>query len=486
MTVETRLPAAGKACPGSSSSCLASPIFDNERTSDISVIHHGWIQSAFSISLRPNVRFSSRSSCRGCFRRDFCLCGPVFSGGISTKRTFASEANPDIQVAAAPKADWIWTAGVPANQVPRGSAYFRKSIQFSALEQAQLQIGANDAYEVFVNGRRVGSDNVSENLKTIDITSFVRPGNNVFAVRAENTQGTTAGLLARLYVKPRNEGWRGLGTSETWLASPTATTGWQSPDFDDSNWKNARPINGPASTPAPMQTVASRVNIQGDPTSNDIVIKAKNALPPTNRERFSVDDGFVVEELLDHEATGSLIAMAFNEFGHIVASQEGGPLLLIYDANKDGKPEKVRTYSDRVKNIQGILPLNGDVFVTGDGEQGNGLYRLMDQNRDGKLEQSSLIVGFTGVPGEHGAHQLVLGPDGMLYVVLGNHVQVAGKVDPRSPYSAVYEGDLVQPREEDPGGHAQGIKAPEERSFESSFPARKSKSSPAGFATHTI
>jgi putative heme-binding domain-containing protein len=359
----------------------------------------------------------------------------------------------------APKADWIWVAGVPPNQVPRGTVYFRKSIQLAVLEKAQLEIGANDAYEVFINGRRVGNDNLSENIKTIDVTTFVRPGMNVIAVRADNVQGTTAGLFARLYVKPRGEGWRGLGTSETWLSSNSATTGWQTIDYDDRNWRNARFINGPASTAAPMQTVASKVRIQDDRLPSDLTTPRPLGAT-SSRERFSVDEGFTVEELLTDDETGSLIAMSFNEFGHIIASQEGGPLLLIYDANKDGKPEKIRTYSDRVKNIQGILPLNGDVFVTGDGDQGNGLYRLMDQNRDGKLEQASLIVGFEGTPGEHGAHQLVLGPDGMIYVVVGNHVQVKGNIDPASPYSFVYEGDLVQPREEDPGGHAQGIRAP--------------------------
>ena len=64
--------------------------------------------------------------------------------------------------------------------------------------------------------------------------------------------------------------------------------------------------------------------------------------------------------------------MSFNEFGHILASKEGGGLLLIYDANGDKIPERVRTYCDKVKNIQGILALNGEVFVTGDGPDGLG------------------------------------------------------------------------------------------------------------------
>jgi len=51
------------------------------------------------------------------------------------------------------------------------------------------------------------------------------------------------------------------------------------------------------------------------------------------------------------EKTGSLIAMAFDEFGHIIASQEGGPLLLIYDANHDGIQDTVRPYCEKITNV---------------------------------------------------------------------------------------------------------------------------------------
>ena len=55
---------------------------------------------------------------------------------------------------------------------------------------------------------------------------------------------------------------------------------------------------------------------------------------------------------------------------------------------------------------------------------------------------------------------IALGPDGLLYVVVGNHTKIDGAIDPESPYRNFYEGDLNQPRYEDPGGHAVGIKAP--------------------------
>src|SRR5205085_7575310 len=111
-------------------------------------------------------------------------------------------------------------------------------------------------------------------------------------------------------------------------------------------------------------------------------------------ERFKIDPQFEVQQVLGGDQAGSIVAMTFNEFGHILASKEGGGLLLIYDANNDKIPERVRTYCDKVKNIQGILALNGEVYVTGEGDDGLALYRLADKDRDGMLESVRTLVKF--------------------------------------------------------------------------------------------
>ena len=62
--------------------------------------------------------------------------------------------------------------------------------------------------------------------------------------------------------------------------------------------------------------------------------------------------------------------------------------------------------------------------------------------------------------GEHGAHGITLGPDGLIYIVVGNHSGPEKDFAKTSPHRGYYEGDLVGPRYEDPGGHAAGRKAP--------------------------
>ena len=65
--------------------------------------------------------------------------------------------------------------------------------------------------------------------------------------------------------------------------------------------------------------------------------------------------------------------MAFNEWGDILYSIEQGGIGLLKDKNGDGSFENSRsTYCDKVKNCQGLLPLNGQVYVCGDGPDGAG------------------------------------------------------------------------------------------------------------------
>ena len=192
-----------------------------------------------------------------------------------------------------------------------------------------------------------------------------------------------------------------------------------------------------------------------------VVSRATNEKKKTtfDENRFEVSDGFQIQQIMTHEETGSVVAMEFNEFGKLLLSKEGGPLMIADMSQKTGKPERIRVLCDEVNTCQGILCLNGNVYVTAKGPQGLGLYRLSDRNNDGMMSIDERLLGFTGKLGEHGPHGIHLGVDGMLYVIVGNNSQLIETVAETSAYLNHYEGDLV-PRFEDPGGHAQGIKAP--------------------------
>ena len=132
--------------------------------------------------------------------------------------------------------------------------------------------------------------------------------------------------------------------------------------------------------------------------------------------------------MISPEDSGSIIAMTFNERGDIIASRERGPLVRIFDEDRNGIVETVETFCEDMENCQGILALNGDVFAVGDGPDGTGLYRLSDEDGDRKAESVTQLLKFSGGVGEHGPHAPVLGPDGLIYIVLGNHTFVEGDI----------------------------------------------------------
>lgn len=373
-------------------------------------------------------------------------------------QSVAQERGTKVVVPPSPTAkterEWIWH-GDTEEGARNGDAFFRRVMDLPEVEKAVIEFEADDSCEVFVNGRRVGTTKTPRSVERVDVSTAVRPGKNIVAIRATNRVGNDAGLKVGFMFKPTNAKWRIVVSDSEWKSSKIASQNWQLLRFDDSRWESASP------TEAEKPSIA--VNEESKVKATPVVVSlgdydSSKGPPPV--ERFKTKPGFTVDEVIEHESIGSLVAMAFNEFGHIVASQEGGPLVLIYDSDKDGKPDKTRTYCELVENIQGILPLNGDVYVTGDGPDGAGMYRLMDEDRNGELEKSETLLKFKGTPGEHGPHQIAFGPDGCIYVVIGNHAQLDTAIDPSSPYRLTYEGDLVQPRSEDPGGHAEGVKAP--------------------------
>ena len=198
---------------------------------------------------------------------------------------------------------------------------------------------------------------------------------------------------------------------------------------------------------------------QSQESESGAVVDTSPARLPTGDEiELRVPEQFTVEAVAG-SAIGSLIKIEFDEFGRLLASRETGGLIRIDLSLPLDSPARVTEVCDKVSAIQGILPLNGSVYVTGVGPDGLGIYHLQDTAGDGRFDEVKLLCGIEGQVGEHGPHALQLGTDRMIYVLLGNHAQLAGPLSGTSPLRRFYEGDLL-PRYEDPSGHAAGIKAP--------------------------
>ncbi len=324
-------------------------------------------------------------------------------------------------------------------KVPAGAVYFRKSFPMNQVESGEVQISCDNAYELYVNGRKAGEGSDWHTLDSHDITKYLTPGRNTVAIKAIVKQEGKAGLVARVVVKEIGGTYVAYESDNTWRTSLQEFPQWTKHFFNDAQWLPARTIGPFGNTPPWLDEVHAA---GGAPAG-----------------RFETLPEFRVETVVPPKETGSLLAMTFNEFGEILAAREGGGILRIFDSQHDGKYDKVEPFADQITNVQGILSLNGRVFATGKGPDGLGLYCLEATSSETRADKVTTLLKFTGEAAEHGCHAVALGPDGLLYVVLGNHTQLAKEPAATSPYHHPYEGDLVK-KYEDPHGEAVGIKAP--------------------------
>ncbi len=375
---------------------------------------------------------------------------------------------------------WIWSPKSNVGKHQRAECYFRKKFTLVRPEKSQLTIAAGDQYELYINGRIASKGASYGSPAELDVTSFLQPGVNLIAAKVEHIDGDQVGLALKLRVKERSETrWRSLVTDETWKSRLREVESWKTSTLNDIGWLAAQQIQSAASINTRSDSAASQTT-NATPKRDSKTIPAKsasitNAVTEFDREtvtpsvstaeqkeiadRFEVSNEFTVQQVMQDSETGSLIAMTFNEFGKLLVSREGGPLLIADLSKPVNDPNRIRVLCDQVSTCQGLLALNGDVFVTGEGPSGLALYRLTDADKNGVMEATQTLLKFTGKLGEHGPHGLALGPDGMIYVNIGNASQVNETIAPTSPYRHPYEGDLVA-RYEDPGGHAKGIVAP--------------------------
>jgi putative heme-binding domain-containing protein len=193
--------------------------------------------------------------------------------------------------------------------------------------------------------------------------------------------------------------------------------------------------------------------------------------------KLKLPDGFKAEHIyspgdLDQ---GSWVAMTFDDKNRLITADQYGFLyrLEIPAIGSDSlapKIEKliignVETPQVGMGYAQGLLYAFNSIYVMVNHngnetfKESTGLYRIQDLDGDDQYETVTTVKLFTGQPGEHGPHSIVVSPDGKsLYMVAGNHVDVPEMDAYRLP--RVWNEDNLFPEIKDPRGHANDRMAP--------------------------
>lgn len=159
----------------------------------------------------------------------------------------------------------------------------------------------------------------------------------------------------------------------------------------------------------------------------------------TSAATISAPQGFKVELL--HAATeeeDSWVGMAFDDKGRVIVAMEDKGLLRMA-LGKD-RVKEVEVINGELEECRGLLWAHGALYANANDSKG--FYRLRDTTGDDQLDEVRLLLETSGGVG-HGRNHLRLGPDGLIYLVHGNDVELPGQVKFDSPYRNQGEDQLI-------------------------------------------
>jgi putative heme-binding domain-containing protein len=161
---------------------------------------------------------------------------------------------------------------------------------------------------------------------------------------------------------------------------------------------------------------------------------------------------------------GSWVSMCVDPKGRLITSDQFGKLYRITPPPLGGKQVtvKVEELPVNLGEAQGLVWAHNSLYVVVNDERRkylSGLYRVHSSKGDDVLDSKELLRAIPGGGGEHGAHAVLLGPDGRsLYVLCGNHTPLLKPCGSKVP--RVWGEDFLVPRLWDAHGHAVDILSP--------------------------
>ena len=326
-------------------------------------------------------------------------------------------------------AEWVWHNNQGAKPAANEVRYFRRTFPVAGkVLKAELNAACDDQLVVFVNGSEIGgSDSWKQPLKS-DVTKLLKEGENVIAVRGRN-EASVAGLVVLLTIEQAGGKREVIMTDRMWLSAAEAKPGWEKPAFDSAGWTNVLLV----------------AKLGAGPWGNVFNAQPASATPASE---ITVAPGFKVELL--RSATpreGSWVSIAVDDRGRLYVSPQGkapdGGIMRLTLTDR-GQVDKVDWLKPPVAGAMGMLWAFNTLYVSGQGPEGQAIYRLRDTDGDDHLDEARLFKKVPGGGGEHGAHAMVVGPDNKLYIAHGNSTPLIEGTTAASPYRNYQEDYLLE------------------------------------------
>ena len=331
---------------------------------------------------------------------------------------FAAGANPF----------WIWGANTNTKYT------LTKDFAWTG-GKAKVKFACDNVVKLKINGQDVGGSSEWQTPVEKDVTKLLKDGNNSIEALVEN-EGAAAGFVFKMVL--------------------TSADGKSSYVISDDSWKAVE--TGKAGKASAIKKVAK---LGDSPWGN--VLTGEGAGATASNSSFKVPEGFQVEKLftVPKDKLGSWVCLTVDPKGRIIASDQGdkGLYRITVPAPGVAGDVKVEKLDVKMSSAQGLLFAFGSLYVSVNGGQGSGLYRLRDTNNDDQFDEVVKLKALRG-GGEHGPHGLRLSPDGKsILIVCGNHTLPPENFN-ASRLPSNWGEDHLLPRQWDANGHARGILAP--------------------------
>lgn len=336
--------------------------------------------------------------------------------------------------------EWIWHDNNGVAPKENEVRLFRRTFNVDvASSRAVLTVAGDDQATVFLNGRQVAANRGWEKPVIVNVTREIKEGENVIGVRGRNNSGDAA-IVFKLELTLVNQQKQLVVSDTTWVSSANELNNWFAPNFQAVGWTKA----------------VSRGKLGVQPWGDIMAPRVATAA-----EKLILPPGFKVELIHSAEpGEGSWTSMAIDTKGRLIFSpQEGTGNMFRATLTSSGQIEKLEKIESPVGSAMGLLYAFDSLYVSGNGPQGLGLYRLRDLNGDDQFDNVRFLKRFDGAVGEHGSHALVLGPDNKIYYIHGNFTKVPTDISLQSPHRN-YAEDQLLPRGEDGNGFGVGIRPP--------------------------